>query len=320
MATSRLNTRSAEQLRILVVDDSPVSRKLVEQALTSELCKLSFAKNAQEALQIISESRPHVVITDWMMPDLSGPELCKRIRHQATPGYTYIILLTASSDLDKLVEGLAAGADDYVTKPFHQRELLARIGVGRRIIEMHREIETKNRLLDEAARTDPLTGLPNRRAVEAYGRKQISGAVRYKFPLWVIAADLDGFKLINDTYGHAAGDEVLRRFGAILKANTRDADICGRLGGDEFILMLTHVERENLPMLVERLGTTLANYDFSFDGNETHVTASFGFAGFELAEPKGLGELFAQADAALYQAKAKKRNQTANALDTPRAR
>jgi len=307
MATDRSNVGGSEHIRILVADDSAVSRKLVEHALEGKFCKLLFAKNGREALQTVADSRPHMVITDWMMPDTSGPELCKKIREESNNGYTYIILLTSSSDLEKLVEGLAAGADDYLTKPFHERELLARIGVGRRIIAMHREIEAKNLLLEEAARTDHLTGLPNRRAVEEYARKQLSGALRYKFPVWVIAADLDGFKLINDTYGHSAGDEVLRHFASILKANTRTADICGRLGGDEFIAMLTHVEKKDLPIFVERVRTELASHDFSFEGNATQVGASFGWAGLELAQPKEFGELLAEADMALYQAKAEKR-------------
>ena len=312
---SRSNLGRSEQICILVADDSAVSRKLVEHALEAELCKLLFAKNGREALQIVSESKPHIVITDWMMPDTTGPELCQKIRAESKEGYTYIILLTSSSDLEKMVEGLAAGADDYLTKPFHEKELLARIGVGRRIIAMHREIATKNRQLEEAARTDHLTGLPNRRAVEEYARKQLSGAVRYKFPVWLLAADLDGFKFINDTYGHSAGDEVLQYFAAVLKANTRTADICGRLGGDEFIVILTHVEKRHVPVFVERVQSALASHDFGFEGNVTHVGASFGSAGLEFPEQKEFGELLADADAALYRAKAEKRKQGAPAIE-----
>jgi len=292
------------QLRILVADDSPVSRKLLEHALESEPCKVLFAKNGAEALQVISDSQPQIVITDWMMPDLSGPELCKKIREETKAGYTYIILLTSSSDMDRLVEGLAAGADDYVTKPFHPRELLARIGVGQRIIAMHREIETKSRLLEEAARKDHLTGLANRRALEEYAERQLSGAIRHKFPFWVIAADLDDFKLINDSYGHAAGDEVLRYFASMLKENTRASDICGRLGGDEFVVIVTHGSKDGVVLLIERLRKTFAEHDFGFDGKETQLCASFGFAGAEVPqESTGFTQMLADADVALYKAK-----------------
>jgi two-component system, cell cycle response regulator len=294
---------TSEQLRILVADDSAVSRKLLEHALENEPCQVLFAQNGGEALQIISESRPHIVITDWMMPGLSGPDLCKKIREDGNAEYTYIILLTSSSDLERLVEGLAAGADDYLTKPFHAKELLARIGVGKRIIGMHREIQTKNRQLEEAARKDHLTGLANRRALEEYAERQLSGAIRHKFPFWVITADLDFFKRINDSYGHAAGDEVLKYFASLLKEGTRASDICGRLGGDEFVLIVTHVSKDAVPLLIERLRKKFAAYDFGFDGRETHLSASFGFAGSEAPDATGFTQLLSDADVALYRAK-----------------
>lgn len=292
--------------RILVVDDSPFSRKLVERALEEEPCIVHFAENGNQALQKVAEFRPQIVITDWMMPDLSGPDLCRRIRERADTHYTYVILLTSSSELDRLVEGLAAGADDYVTKPFHDKELLARIGVGRRMISLHREIESKNRLLEEAARTDHLTGIANRRAVEEFAAKQISGAVRYKFSLWVVTADLNKFKFINDTYGHSAGDEVLQHFARLLAMNTRGSDICGRLGGDEFILILTHSDSKGVSILTERLQAEFANHDFGFDGNKVHASATFGVAAFEPSFPKNLTQLLAEADVALYREKSKR--------------
>lgn len=299
---------ASQQLRILVVDDSSVSRRLVEHALETEPYKLLFAVNGQEALQKIAEHRPDVVITDWMMPDLSGPDLCKAIRGQMQTGYTYIILLTSSTELERLVEGLAAGADDYVTKPFHSRELQARIGVGRRILAMHREIEAKNKLLEEAAQKDHLTGLANRRALEEYAQRQLSGAIRHKFPFWVLAADLNGFKNINDTYGHAAGDEVLKHFASLLKAGTRASDFVARLGGDEFVLVVSHVDANGVSLLIERLRAKFEAHDFGFDGNETRLGVSIGFAGAEaLGDSITFTKLLTEADAALYKVKADRR-------------
>jgi two-component system, cell cycle response regulator len=305
-----MNKLDLQHVRILVVDDSSFSRKLVEQALHNEHCALLFAENGTQALQKVSEFQPQIVITDWMMPDFSGPELCRRIREQSKGQYTYLILLTSTSDLDRLVEAFASGADDYVTKPFHEKELVARIGVGRRMISLHREIESKNRLLEEAARTDHLTGIANRRAVEEFAAKQISGAVRYKFSLWVVTADLNKFKFINDTYGHAAGDEVLQHFANILRTNTRASDICGRLGGDEFILILTHSDNKGVSILTDRLQTEFASHDFGFDGNRIHASATFGFAAFEPSSPKNFAQLLAEADVALYREKSKQRDPT----------
>jgi two-component system, cell cycle response regulator len=291
------------RIRVLAVDDSPFSRKLLEHALRGQPYELAFAKDGQQALASIVTFRPKIVITDWMLPDLSGPELCRRIRSESKAGYTYVILLTSNVEKENIVEGLAAGADDYLTKPFHEKELVARVGVGRRIIEMHREIEEKNELLEAAARTDFLTGLPNRRAVEEYAAKQLGGAIRHGYPLWVILADLNKFKTVNDQYGHLAGDEVIRRFAGILKKNTRTSDICGRLGGDEFVLVVTHVPVGHITSLVERLGCIFTIEEFTFEGQNVQMTASFGVGGFEPPDRPEFRNLVARADSALYEAK-----------------
>src|ERR1700752_2889940 len=173
---------SFQEFRILAVDDSPIYRKLVEQTLSQELYTLLFAKNGREALALFAKHQPAVVITDWTMPDIEGLELCRGIRSDFPGVYSHLILLTSNTNKEQVVEGLAAGADDYLTKPFHSGELLARVAVGRRIIELHREVQTKNRLLEELALTDSLTGLPNRRAVENWAVRQLSGARRHGFP------------------------------------------------------------------------------------------------------------------------------------------
>ena len=296
-------------IEILVVDDSPVSRKVLEHALSAEPYTLLFAKNGEEALYLFQERRPALVITDWMLPDSSGPELCQRIRADARNSYTYIILLTSMTEKDSVVKGLAAGADDYLTKPFDASELLARIGVGRRIIDLHREIEEKNRQLEETARTDHLTGLANRRAIEEWATRQLRGAARHGFPFWVVLADLDSFKNINDTHGHDAGDTVLQKFAEILKENTRASDLCGRLGGDEFLLILTHVERDNIELTLDRLRQQFGSQIFTFSGQKIKVTASFGIAGFKGKEALEISALVREADKALYAAKRGGRNQ-----------
>jgi two-component system, cell cycle response regulator len=303
LATPAVQDAPCVRLSILAVDDSPFSRKLLEHALRGQPYELTFAKDGQEALQAISRLRPNILITDWMLPDLSGPELCRRVRSESRGGYMYIILVTSNVEKESIVEGLAAGADDYLTKPFHEKELVARVGTGRRIIEMHLEIEEKNEQLEAAARTDFLTCLPNRRAVEEYAEKQLGGAIRHGYPLWVILADLNKFKLVNDQYGHLAGDEVLKRFAQILKKNTRSSDICGRLGGDEFVLVVTHVPVGHITNLAGRLGDSFTIEEFTFEGQNVQMTASFGVGGFEQPERPEFRQLLARADAALYEAK-----------------
>ena len=301
-------TDTTAKLQVLVVDDSPVYRKLIEHALEDGGYTPLFAQNGREALELYAQHAPAIVITDWMMPDFSGPELCERIRSHAQRAYTYIIVLTSISEKDNVVKGLAAGADDYLTKPFDPGELLARIGVGRRTIGLHREIEAKNKLLEEMAHTDPLTGLPNRRAIEDCAARQLRGAARHGYAIWVANADLDNFKSINDSYGHDAGDRVLQKFGEVLRENTRASDISGRMGGDEFLLVMTHLDEKSTRLTVERLRKQFAALQFSFGGDVVSVTASFGIAGFQGKEPPEFAKLVRQADKALYAGKRAGRN------------
>lgn len=293
--------------KVLVADDSPVYRKLVEQTLCDEPWSLLFAKSGGEAMNIFAEHRPSLVITDRMMPDFSGIELCQQIRQHFKETYTYIIILTGMTEKYEIVRGLMAGADDYLTKPFDQGELLARAGVGRRVITLHRQIEAKNRLLHELALTDPLTNLPNRRAIEDWATRQLSGAARYGFSFWIVLSDLDHFKAINDRYGHEAGDAVLKRVGEILKSHSRKSEICGRIGGEEFLFSLCHITEDNVKRVIDRVRGDIEAARFPFDGNLS-VTASFGAAGFAGKHATDLSELILQADAALYTAKRNGRN------------
>jgi two-component system, cell cycle response regulator len=299
---------ASKSLQILVVDDSPVYRKLVEHALEGGPYSLLFAKSGREALELFARYLPAIVITDWMMPDLSGLDLCQRLRADVHRGYTYIILLTSIAEKDNVVKGLAAGADDYLTKPFDPAELLARIGVGRRIIDLHGQIDAKNKLLEEMAHCDPLTGLPNRRAIEDWAARQLRGAARHGFPYWVVLTDLDSFKSVNDTYGHEGGDVLLKKFAEILKTVIRASDICGRLGGDEFLLVITHVEVESIYKTVERFREKLAEEKFEIGGQQLSITASFGLAGFHGKEILDFSTLVRRADKALYAAKRAGRN------------
>ncbi len=298
---------STRDFKILIADDSRLYRKLVEETLAQEQYAVCVAKNGREASDLLAEQRPALVITDWEMPDLTGIELCGQIRRDKG-AYTYIILLTSKADKDQIIRGLSAGADDYLTKPFHSGELLARVAVGRRLIELHREIQAKNRLLEELALTDSLTGLPNRRAIEDWAPRQLSGATRHGFPFWVVMADLDSFKAVNDAYGHEAGDVVLTRFADILRANTRASNICGRIGGEEFVVVITHVQKPNVQIAIERIRHQLEAEGFVFKGNAFGVTASFGISGFQGGEPPKFSQLVRDADTALYAAKRAGRN------------
>ena len=299
---------SSQSLKILAVDDSAVSRKLVEHSLLGDRYSVLFAKDGREALALFAEHHPAVVITDWDMPDIGGLELCRRIRRDFQGFHSHLILLSGNTDKEHIVEGLAAGADDYLTKPFHAGELVARVEVGCRIVELHRQIQAKNRLLEEMALTDTLTSLPNRRALDVWAPRQLSAAARHGFSVWVVMADLDLFKKVNDTFGHDAGDTVLKSFAKLLAANTRQSDICARLGGEEFLLMITHADKKNAKMVVERIRQQFESKKFTFGNSTITVTASFGIAGFCGTKPPDLNALVSRADAAMYAAKHNGRN------------
>jgi two-component system, cell cycle response regulator len=309
-ASAKIETMnpSSQPFTVLAVDDSAIYRKLVEHSLSEQEYEVLYAKNGREALDLFAEHKPAVVITDWSMPDISGLELCRRIRQDFQGFHSHLILLTSNSDKEQVVEGLAAGADDYLTKPFHSGELVARVAVGRRIAALHREIQAKNHLLEEMALTDALTGLPNRRAVDVWASRELSAAARHDFAFWVVMADLDSFKKVNDTYGHDAGDSVLKTFAEILKTHTRQSDLCARLGGEEFLVMMTHSDRGGTKTAVERIRKQFENTNFTLGGSIVTATASFGIAGFRGNEPPDWNALVECADTALYAAKHKGRN------------
>jgi len=319
---TKLDEDTGGALKVLVADDSAVYRKLVEQTLSEQRYSVLFAKSGREAVDLFVKHLPSLVITDWMMPDFSGIELCQNIRQHFQESYTYIIILTGMTEKSQVVKGLTAGADDYLTKPFDREELLARAEVGRRVVELHRQIEAKNRLLEQLALTDALTNLPNRRAIEDWAVRQLSAAARYGFEFWIVMMDLDHFKSVNDTYGHEAGDVVLKRVAEILKSHSRRSDICGRVGGEEFLLSLSHATVENAKLVIERIRADIQATKFSFAGKCLTVTASFGAACLNGENARDLNQIISCADAALYTAKRLGRNRMefSPAADLPQTR
>jgi two-component system, cell cycle response regulator len=308
-AKSRLGvSERTPRPEVLVVDDSPVCRKIFEQILPQDTYEVSYACTGGEAMQLFAEKSPSIVITDWIMPDFSGLELCRRIRADKTKSYTYVMVMTSNQQENGVVDAMEAGADDFLMKPFNLNEMLARIGVGRRIIELHRKLEDKSAELEEVASTDALTGLPNRRAIEEWANKQLRGAKRHGFPLWVVLGDLDCFKEINDTFGHEAGDTVLRTFADTLRRLTRISDMCGRLGGDEFLIVISHVSATNIEVAINRFRELFGSLSFPFAGQSVKISATFGVAGCESGEIKDFNLLVRKADEMLYEAKRAGRN------------
>lgn len=300
---------SSGTMKILIVDDSPVYRQMIQDALCALPYEKIFASSGREGLESFVAHKPDLIILDRIMPDLTGPEFCRLLRSASPSSSPHIIMLTGSSDTECLIEGLEAGAHDYVTKPFRDQELLARVRVGARTRELQKQVEMKTKLLEELALSDPLTGLSNRRAVEIWAHHELESAGRHGFPFWMVVADIDRFKQVNDTFGHSAGDTVLKRFAEILKANSRSSEMCGRLGGEEFVMIFTHTTKEGVLTAVERIRAELEVTSFSFKGCDFRVTSSFGISGLQLGQKQeSFSGLLDSADAALYSAKRMGRN------------
>jgi two-component system, cell cycle response regulator len=298
-----VQSSQGKNLQVLVVDDSPVYHKLVSDALCYQPYSLLHATSGSEALELFAKHSPPIVITDWMMPDLTGPELCKRIRASAKNLYTYLILLTSMSESDSLVNGLEAGADEFLTKPFDPAELQARLGVGRRIVELHRQVEAKDRQLEETLRIDTLTGLTNHVAIQEWAPWQIRAAAQHRFSIWVVLADVDSMGKINERYGREAGNAVLKAFAKIITDNSRPADICARAGDDKFALLVTHQSNKSIAEMIDRYRFQFAAHSFIFEGKMMTATASFGAIGFEGTEAPTFSSLVKEAQKALLAAK-----------------
>ncbi len=294
---------------VLIADDETVSRRMLARMLTTSGYEVVAARDGDEAWRILErDDAPRLAILDWMMPGMTGPDLCRRLRERKREPYTYVLLLTARTDKQDVVEGMDAGADDYVTKPFEARELQVRLRAGRRILDLQADLVKAREALREQATHDPLTGLWNRYALlEALDREH-SRAAREGTPLAVIMLDLDHFKRVNDTYGHQAGDAVLRETAGRMQAVVRAYDLVGRYGGEEFLIVLPGTSGVNAAQLAERLRAAVAYDPVDHDLLRIPVTASFG-VGASGPEPSGDPQtLIRLADEALYRAKEKGRN------------
>ena len=297
-------------MKVLIAEDDALLRQMLQGQLGASGYELVTAASGLEAWEILQREHIRLLLVDWMMPGLDGPELIRRIRGAGWAGYTYVILLTAKSGRGDVVEGLNAGADDYVTKPFRHEELLARMGVGARILELESRLSESLAREEALATRDSLTGLPNRRALYDRARAELSRAARENGSVGVILVDLDHFKRINDQFGHATGDEALRQVADVLQRNRREYDYTGRWGGEEFLVLVPGASLSQAALVAERIRASMEAISIQPAGADAiPLRASLGVASASPgARPLGLDELLLQADDALYRAKAGGRN------------
>jgi len=240
-------------MKILIVEDDPGSRRLVKLELSVIGYEVVEAEDGQIAWELFQREPFQMVITDWMMPNLAGPELIQKIRLSGQKSYTYIIMLTAIYDKPKVVMGLESGADEYLTKPFDSEELIARVASGERILKLEEQLIQARHQMEILAMHDSLTGLLNRRAIEEHAENELELARRKNYPLSVILLDIDHFKSVNDQYGHSVGDQTLRHLAEILTRNQRQYDRIGRWGGEEFLVVLSNTKISEAVLVAERL-------------------------------------------------------------------
>jgi diguanylate cyclase (GGDEF)-like protein len=302
-------------MRILIADDSVVSRHLLDATLRKWGYEVAVACDGLEAWDILQEENaPRLAILDWVMPGLTGPEVCKRVRENPRDkeaNYTYILLLTSKSQREDLIEGMESGADDYLIKPFDQHELKVRLRAGTRIIDLERELVAAREELREQATKDFLTRIWNRSSILDIFQRELSRADRERRSVGVVLADLDKFKLVNDTHGHFAGDAVLREFTRRILGSMRPYDSIGRYGGEEFLMILPGCDEPCTVSQAERMRAALAGEPMLLNDTRLPVTASFGATSWRPGLGEGTPEsLIRIADAALYMAKDQGRNRT----------
>ncbi len=299
-------------MKILIADDSIVSRHLLEATLRKWGYDVMVACDGAEALGLLEgEDAPALIILDWMMPGMTGVEVCRRIRQRHSEPYIYILLLTSKSQKEDLIEGMEAGADDYITKPFDQNELQVRLRAGIRLVDLQTELLKAREELREQATHDSLTRLWNRSSIVSQLGRELARATRESRPLGVVMVDLDHFKLINDTYGHLAGDAVLREAARRMQSSIRKYDSVGRYGGEEFLILFPGCCEADTYAQADRLRKTLAQTEISVNDRSLRVTASFGVTTVMPGDIWTDEALIRTADEALYMAKKSGRNRVA---------
>lgn len=311
---------------IVVVEDDASTRALLVRQLQGAGYEAAAFGDGRAALETISAMNTGIVVADWSMPVMDGLELCAAVREMQAMdalGHVHFILLSAHRTKESVVEGLAAGADDYLTKPYHPGELVARIRVGERMLRLqdeavHRTLDLQKanaqmallaNKLDQLASTDVLTRLPNRRRLFERFREAWQSAEADGLPLSCVMLDVDRFKSVNDTYGHAAGDEVLKEVASAIRRNAWRPEMCGRFGGEEFMLALPATPHDKAVALAEQVRADIAARQVAWEGATIVATISCGVAekGADTSCPD---ELIRSADAMLYLAKEHGRNQT----------
>jgi two-component system, cell cycle response regulator len=315
MASEGGGSAIRQRKHILVVDDQADNVELLRARLDARGYRVTTAYGGAEGLEAVRRDPPDLILLDVMMPVMDGKEVARQIKADSRLPFIPIIMQTALDSTEDRVEGLDAGADDYITKPINFAELEARIRSMLRIKALQDDLEIRERQLAEMndrlrrmAETDGLTGVDNRRYLEERLHEMFEHSIRLYEPIACVMCDIDHFKSVNDTHGHQAGDAVLREFAQLLRDHAREIDRVGRYGGEEFVVLLPGTELDKGVVFAERLRHAVEEHIFSFDGGTVRRTMSCGIASWPHSDIRKEDDLLRAADDALYVAKELGRN------------
>lgn len=294
---------------LLIIDDSSTMRSQLRAALEAAFDEITIYEEADglAGYKAMLTRRPDLVLCDLVMPGFDGQKLLTMRSQRPETAAIPVIMLTAADDIERKVELLDKGAADYVTKPFHPKELAARVRVHLRLKLLSDEVQAANARLEALATTDELTGLSNRRLFEQLLALEHQRTIRYKTPLSIALVDVDNFKDVNDTYGHQMGDEVLRNLGTLIHSAIRTTDLAARYGGEEICILLPHTPLAGAMELAERLRILVEQATHILGDHTISKTISIGVA-CSLSGEETSAELLKRADEALYAAKRSGRN------------
>ena len=293
---------------ILVIDDSKLIVHVAKKLLSKRGHNVLLAEDGETGLEIAGLQKPDLILLDLILPGIDGYQVCQQIKGDGKTKDIPVIMLTSKAEQADKVKGLELGASDYVTKPFDEGELIARVQTHLRIKELYESLQEKNRLLLEMANRDGLTGLYNHRFFQETLSKDFPRAIRYKESLSYMMFDIDHFKKFNDTYGHQTGDVVLKTLGSLITELIRESDLAARYGGEEFSVILYHTVKEDAFIIAERIRKAVEEYAFKSDDLVLNVTISIGVVSHDHPDVRDAKTLIECADKALYKAKAQGRN------------
>ncbi len=296
--------------KVLIIDDSDVIRKLATTLLSKKGYEVVTAENGFKGIELAGSSLlpPQVILLDVMMPEIDGFEVCRRLKENDATKDIPVIMVTSKSDSIEKIKGLEIGAADYVTKPFNHGELIARVATQVKMKNLWDELQKKNRILEELVKKDGLTNLYNHRFFQEKMVEEFNRSQRHNIALCCALIDIDYFKNINDTYGHQAGDLILKSLAGLVIENLRNYDLAARYGGEEFALILPHTVIESAENVSERIRKSVQEKHFTFNDLDIKITVSIGVAEAAKSRAETPGQLIKFADESLYKAKEAGRN------------